>query len=293
MLWVVAVAAATACSPTRRTAEAAAVSKANAVAGGEPDAGSHPPRAALPAGFDRLGAICTETAAVQFQSAAGVATCNRRGIIAAIEYRVADVVGAPDEPLWAERTEGGERQVTQLVRVTASAVWLRLIRETRRVTGNTVMLLPGEVDDDALAAMQLRAGLPAAPLLRDTLAWKNAIVERGPMPASPDHGAIEALVTHLQSTHGLWVNGVQPQIDLPEQTPAAQIVARALRGYDGIGMPHVLEVRAVHVDEESPMRSAALVDTALGRRIVLFGYAGARDGWSTKVFAAHDPDGKW
>ena len=102
-------------------------------------------------------------------------------------------------------------------------------------------------------------------------------------PAARPADAIARLVAYLNSTHGLWVNGVMPNIHLPATATHDEVVRHALRGYDGLTTSHVLVVRHVNIEGSDVRDTAALVDTNLGQRIVLMGYD-ARMGWLTKVF---------
>lgn len=102
-------------------------------------------------------------------------------------------------------------------------------------------------------------------------------------PATRSADAITRLVAYLNSTNGLWVNGVMPRIPLPATATHDEVVRYALRGYDGLTRSHILVVRHVNIDGSDARDTAALVDTNLGQRIVLMGYD-ARMGWLTKVF---------
>jgi len=102
------------------------------------------------------------------------------------------------------------------------------------------------------------------------------------VPSTADD-PIARLVAYLDSTGGLWVNGVMPNILLPAMATPADIVQRALQGYDGLTSHHIVEVRHIDFDSSDIRDSAALVDTNLGQRIVLFGFD-ERFGWATKVF---------
>lgn len=100
-------------------------------------------------------------------------------------------------------------------------------------------------------------------------------------PASDD--AIGRLVAYLHTTGGMWVNGLSPNLHLPATATPDEVVARALRGYDGLRTSQVVLVRHVDLEGGDVRDTAALVDTNLGQRIVLMGYD-PRLGWDTKVF---------
>lgn len=102
---------------------------------------------------------------------------------------------------------------------------------------------------------------------------------------SPD--PIEQLVAKLSATHGLWVNGRSPIIRLPEPATPEQILEQVFK-MTGFDKGHVkdfkiLQSRDVQITGGS--YSAALVQTDLCRKIVLFTAGGA---WS-RVYDADEP----
>jgi len=102
----------------------------------------------------------------------------------------------------------------------------------------------------------------------------------------PSNGdAIDTLVRRLASDP-MWMNGLAPTIDLPRSATPAQVVATALQlgGFtQGRGKPfRIIANRAVRIDRETADYEAVLVETALGRKIVLLSYAS--NGWWTRVF---------
>jgi hypothetical protein len=135
-----------------------------------------------PIGFDGLGRRCPFTPRVGDYT--GVTWCGADGMVSAIEWTLADVVGAPaDAELMAERTQR-DVGLTHTVQVTHDAVWIRTSRPTARVTGTTFMGVLADMTDEQLAAAQRLARLPAQPLLRTPDAWKeHLMLHHGPPPA--------------------------------------------------------------------------------------------------------------
>jgi hypothetical protein len=135
-----------------------------------------------PTGFDGLGQRCPFTPT--FGVYTGVAWCGADGTVSAIEWKLADVVGAPDEAeLIAERTQT-DVGLTHTVAVTHDAVWIRTSRPTARVSGATFMGVLASMTDEQLAAAQRLARVPDQPLLRTPDAWKERMMlHHGPPPA--------------------------------------------------------------------------------------------------------------
>src|SRR6266496_2889907 len=90
---------------------------------------------------------------------------------------------------------------------------------------------------------------------------------------------IDYLVADLSATRGMWINGVSPIIHLPENASPKQVLDQVFQmtGFDRGHVKHykILKVRRVHID--GGLYTAALVETDLGKKIVLFS-AGGR--WS-------------
>jgi hypothetical protein len=98
---------------------------------------------------------------------------------------------------------------------------------------------------------------------------------------------IDELVQKL-SADPLWLNGRYPDLDLAADAPTDQLIARVLErtGFeDGYVKTHrILETRVVRIKGEiADSYLAALVDTDLGRKIVLLKYE--RTGWWSRVYA--------
>ena len=89
---------------------------------------------------------------------------------------------------------------------------------------------------------------------------------------------IDQLVTKLSSEH-LWQNGASPILDLPETASTEQVVKKVfeMTGFDRghVKSYTILKVREVQI--QGGLFSAALVQTDIGEKIVLFTKGG---GWS-------------
>jgi hypothetical protein len=96
---------------------------------------------------------------------------------------------------------------------------------------------------------------------------------QAPAPVSPTPDSIDALLARLSSSHGLWQNGPFPRLDVPETASAEQVVRSVFEkiSFDRgrVTAHRVLLVREVRIDSDS--YTAVLVDTNLGKKIVLFG----------------------
>ena len=94
----------------------------------------------------------------------------------------------------------------------------------------------------------------------------------------------------LSSSHGLWVNGVYPTLDLPATASTEQVVARVFQmtGFDKghVSSHRILETRQVRIGDRFPdaTYTAVLVDTDLGRKIVLRQHSSPSGGWWSRVY---------
>jgi hypothetical protein len=172
-----------ACHPAS-SKQAPAVTAPPVTARSETTTVTSPPAGAphRPIGFDGLGQRCPFTA--RLGDYTGIVWCGATGTVSAIEWRLADVVGAPDEAeLIAERTQT-DVGLTHTVQVTHDAVWIRTSQPTARVTGTTYLGVLADMTDEQLAATQRLARLPDEPLLRTPDAWKERLMlHHGPAPA--------------------------------------------------------------------------------------------------------------
>ena len=100
---------------------------------------------------------------------------------------------------------------------------------------------------------------------------------------------IDVLTTKLNSDP-MWPNGEAPRISLPSNAAPKEVVASAAKmwGFDSghIKTYQVLGVRKMRLDG-MPDCSAALIESDLGRKILLFRYEqhGKRSFWWTRFFA--------
>ncbi|MCK5607448.1 hypothetical protein KAR91_36525 [Candidatus Pacearchaeota archaeon] len=99
---------------------------------------------------------------------------------------------------------------------------------------------------------------------------------------------IDTLVTKLSNDH-VWQNGAFPIIDLPETAPNADVVAQCFKmtGFDQrhIKTYRIIQTRKVKIRGSLPDDYfAALIDSDLGKKIVLFQYKGTAVGWWTRVY---------
>ena len=100
--------------------------------------------------------------------------------------------------------------------------------------------------------------------------------------------SIDSLVTRL-SSNPMWINGITPVIGLPRTTESSAVIAECfnMTGFDEGHVKHykILEIKKVKIRGPLPDDYfAALVDTDLGEKIVLFQYNNPSTGWWTRVY---------
>jgi hypothetical protein len=106
-------------------------------------------------------------------------------------------------------------------------------------------------------------------------------------PADP----IDALVASLAKTGGMWLNGISPVLELPEDAPFEDLVAEFFQkvSYEGgpIGSIAIEEIRPVSIPPgfDSDRYTAVLVHTNLGRKILLLQFQKS-DRWWCRVYDA-------
>ena len=109
-----------------------------------------------------------------------------------------------------------------------------------------------------------------------------------PQGAQPD--PIAALVTRLSATHGLWINGMFPDLDLPATAPTQQVLEQVFKktGFDkgNVRTFQIIETRQVQIPAAgfSDAFTAVLVETDLGRKIVLLKSSSVS--WWSRVYDA-------
>ncbi|MBN2714028.1 MAG: hypothetical protein JXR97_16535 [Planctomycetes bacterium] len=103
---------------------------------------------------------------------------------------------------------------------------------------------------------------------------------------------IDKLVTSLNASNGMWINGLALNIDLPASASPDVIFAAAIKlvGFDEghIKTYRIQEVREVKLNTgQTESYSAALVDTDLGRKVFLFKRE-INNRWWARVYDAEE-----
>jgi hypothetical protein len=99
---------------------------------------------------------------------------------------------------------------------------------------------------------------------------------------------ISALIQKLNASNGLWVNGTYPYISLPPDAKPEEVISQAVK-MTGFGQGHIktYQIREVHqIQLNSGLMetfSAALVESDLGTKILLFKHEG-RNRWWTRFY---------
>jgi hypothetical protein len=110
--------------------------------------------------------------------------------------------------------------------------------------------------------------------------------EPEPEPAPKRDASIDLLVADLEAKP-MWQNGGFPRLDLPRTASVPDVVAMVLTkvGFDAgrVKTHRILETHEVGIGEER--YTAVLLDTDLGRKIMLLRY-GSPSGWWSRVFDA-------
>jgi len=104
--------------------------------------------------------------------------------------------------------------------------------------------------------------------------------------------AIDGLAERLNASNGLWMNGLSPVIAVSSNGLPAEVVASAVKmiGFAGgrIREYEILEVRKIPLKHQ-PECFAALIDSDLGRKILLFKFVrGGGGSWWTKFIDLTD-----
>lgn len=99
--------------------------------------------------------------------------------------------------------------------------------------------------------------------------------------------SIDRLALRL-SASPLWTNGSFPKLDLSESASVDQVLARMFEriSFDpGRVTTHTIsKTRTVHIGAGTNEYTAVLVDTNVGRKIVLLQWQGTHMGWWTRAF---------
>jgi hypothetical protein len=122
-----------------------------------------------------------------------------------------------------------------------------------------------------------------------TSAAPVAAVSAAPSASAATVGdAIGVLVAKL-SASPLWTNGLSPTLPLPKTASVEAVLAEMFQhvSFDPgpVTSHRILVTRRVHIGSEPEPYTAVLVDTNLGRKIVLLRYDGEELGWWSRVFA--------
>jgi hypothetical protein len=88
---------------------------------------------------------------------------------------------------------------------------------------------------------------------------------------------IDQLVAQYNSSHGLWINGTYPIIELPPDAKPKEVLDQAVRkwGFDqgyikSYKIQEVRKLTKLYVGEREPLYTAALIESDLGPKIFLF-----------------------
>jgi hypothetical protein len=105
---------------------------------------------------------------------------------------------------------------------------------------------------------------------------------------------ISALARNLNASNGLWVNGLSPDISLPPDATPEHVVAQAVSksGFDQghIKTYRIREVRQIQLNAgRMETYSAALVESDLGTKILLFRYE-QTNRWWTRFYDVPDEE---
>lgn len=118
-------------------------------------------------------------------------------------------------------------------------------------------------------------------VLASVLALSSAAAER--------EDAIDALVAKLSASHGLWVNGLSPRVDLPAEASTAQVLDEMFKrvSFDEgkVTAYQILEQRQISIAPNMDQTyTAAHLSTNQGEWIVLLRYEGPGCGWWTRPY---------
>ncbi len=130
-----------------------------------------------------------------------------------------------------------------------------------------------------------------ASLLLAILVASVAIANPPGAASSPGVAAdpIAELVARLSATHGLWHNGMFLPVQLPADASNERVLSRLfeLSAFDAgrVSSHHLLEARQIEIPGEVQGRyTALLVQTNLGRKIVILKFIGPEVGWWSRIY---------
>lgn len=102
--------------------------------------------------------------------------------------------------------------------------------------------------------------------------------------------AVDRLVTKLMPRLPTWKNGSFPRLDLPATATREQVVSLVFEriSFDrgSVSTHHIIWTKEIELGGDG--YSAVVVDTNLGRKIVLLRYEGKATGWWSRVYSEGD-----
>lgn len=117
-------------------------------------------------------------------------------------------------------------------------------------------------------------------------------VAPSPKPQAARSDPIDQLVSRLSSSsHGLWHNGPYQPASLPAAASTDEVLRQVFQKFisvhgSHVGRHEILETRQVRIPVGAPsdVFTAVLVETNLGRKIVLLQYESPGLGWWSRVY---------
>jgi hypothetical protein len=105
---------------------------------------------------------------------------------------------------------------------------------------------------------------------------------------APTSDPIDRLVADYSASRGFFVKGIFPDLNLPKTASQEQVITRALEMHgftkEQVAGARILTIRQVHIQGIYPeLYTAALVQTSIGEKIVLFQYQEPAFGWWSQV----------
>ena len=101
----------------------------------------------------------------------------------------------------------------------------------------------------------------------------------------PIDGVIKSL-----DTHDIWKNGIFPTLSLPGSASSEEVIEKCLKkiGFDKghIQKYKIIKTKKVTIAPDAVSYNAALINSDLGRKVILFRYEGVQTGWWTRVYDA-------